>query len=179
MDADEIVPEETAKKIRESIDNSGDYAALEVKRKNFFFAHPLRFGGSYNYSVRLLRKNRARYIGRSVHERVQIDGQTGRIEADIFHYPLSSINDFIRKTNFYTELESEVFVRENDHIFLKEIKYRLKWKWLRLFWKLYIKKKGYRDGIYGLAWSVLNTIGPQLRWLKIWEKALQQGKLRD
>jgi glycosyltransferase involved in cell wall biosynthesis len=177
IDADEIIPEDTAKKIIEAINNPGKFVAFELKRKNFLFGHPLKYGGAYNYGVKLFKKRNGYYLGRSVHETLKIDGDIGKIDADIYHYPFSSISEILNKTNFYTDVESKLFVEEIDSISFKEIKYRLTWKSLKLFWKLYFKKKGYKDGMYGLVWCILNVIGPQIRWLKIWEKAIKEGKL--
>ena len=176
MDADEIVPSETAVKIKETIENPSDYVAFELRRKNFFFGYPLRYGGAYNWGVKLFKKGKAYYIG-SVHETLKIEGKIGRIDAEIYHFPFFSIKDILNKMNFYTEIETELFVKNIERISFKEIKYRLTWKSLKLFWKLYIKKKGYKDGMYGLAWSIINVIGPQIRWLKIWEKTLKERKL--
>ena len=80
------------------------------------------------------------------------------------------------KTDLYTDIETEEFFRENKDVSFKEIKYRLTWKSLKLFWKLYFRKKGYKDGMHGLVWCVLNVIGPQIKWLKIWEKGLKEKK---
>ncbi len=177
MDADELVPSETAVKIKEAVENPSDYVAFKLRRKNFFFGYPLRYGGAYNWGVKLFKKGKAYYIGSSVHETLKIEGKIGKIDAEIHHFPFSSIRDILNKMNFYTEVEAELFIKNIDKISFKEIKYRLTWKSLKLFWKLYVKKKGYKDGMYGLAWSIINVIGPQIRWLKIWEKALKEGKL--
>lgn len=177
MDADEILPIETADKIRESIQNSENFVAFGIKRKNFFLGKPILNAGNYNYKTYLYKKDKGRYTGNRVHETLEVQGNIGFIDADIYHYPFNTIKDFIEKLNLYTELESDVFVEENDVISAKEIKQRLLWKSIKLFWKLYIKKHGYKDGMHGLIWCLLNVIGPQVRWMKIWDKASKQSKL--
>ena len=146
MDADELVPSETAVKIKEAVENPSDYVAFKLRRKNFFFGYPLRYGGAYNWGVKLFKKGKAYYIGSSVHETLKIEGKIGKIDAEIHHFPFSSIRDILNKMNFYTEVEAELFIKNIDKISFKEIKYRLTWKSLKLFWKLYVKKKGYKDG---------------------------------
>ncbi|HIE36090.1 MAG TPA: glycosyltransferase family 2 protein, partial [Candidatus Omnitrophica bacterium] len=37
MDADEVVPPQTAAKIRDTIKNPGDFVAFELRRRNFLF----------------------------------------------------------------------------------------------------------------------------------------------
>ena len=177
MDADEIVPKETAEKIIKTLEAPGEFAAFRVLRKNFFLGYPLKTAGNYGYMTRILRKGRAIYASNCFHEELDIDGPVGDIEAEIEHYPFSSISQVIDKCNYYSEIESDLFLRNTDKVSIREIKYRLTWKSLKLFWKLYIRKKGYKDGMHGLAWCILNVIGPQVRWLKIWEKASKDGKL--
>jgi len=177
MDADEVVPYETAKEIRKKLMDSGEFVAFELKRRNFLLSYPLKYGGSYNYGIKLFRKGKVCYNKGHIHETLKIEGKVGRIEADIYHYPFSSIRDILNKMNFYTDVEVDYFTKSLESISFKEIKYRLTWKSLKLFWKLYVKKKGYKDGMYGLVWCIINVIGPQIKWLKVWEKALKEEKI--
>ena len=176
MDADEIVPKETAEAIKSTISNSKDYVAFRLRRKNFFLGYPLRYAGTYEYADKLFKKGAAIYEGR-VHERLKMEGRIGVIEKDIYHYPFNLIKEVIRRANFYTDIETDEFIKTGNEISFKEIKYRLTWKSLKLFWKLYVRKRGYKDGMHGLVWCVLNVIGPQIKWLKVWEKAVKEDRL--
>jgi glycosyltransferase involved in cell wall biosynthesis len=177
MDADEIVPEEAACKIKETIRKPKDFVAFKIKRRNYFLGYPLKHI-SYDYMIKVFKKGKAIYIGNSVHETLKLGGAIGYIDSEICHYPFDSIRQVIEKWNFYTDIESGLFLKDTQKIDFKQIKYHLTWKSLKLFLKLYIRKGGYKDGMYGLVWSILNVIGHQVRWLKIWEKAVKDGKLK-
>lgn len=177
MDADEFVPPDTAAKIRAAIDAPGGLVAFKIRRKNYFLGHFLRYSGAYGYMTKILKKGAAEYSGESVHETLVLRGTVGTIEADIEHYPYESIGQVIQRSCFYNEVEAGLFVKNSSGVSLKEIRYRLTWKALKLFYKLYFRKKGYKDGMHGLAWSILNVMGTQIKWLKIWEIALKEGKL--
>ena len=177
MDADEEVPPETAEKIRERINDPGVFSAFKMLRKNFMFTHALKYGGAYNYVTKLFKKTAGHY-SENIHEVLNIAGDTGKIEAELYHYPYVSMREIFDKMNFYTDAEAAAELKKRGDISLEEIKYRLTWKALKLFWKLYVKKKGYKDGIYGLIWSIINVIGPEIRWLKIWEKQTQVASCR-
>lgn len=177
MDADEVIPLETAVQIRNAIDNLKQFVAFRIRRKNYFLGHFLRYAGAYDYMIKIFRKDSAKYIGESVHETLNINGKIGTIEANVEHYPYDSISQVIQRSCFYNEVEANLFMKSSPKVSLKEIKNRLTWKALKLFCKLYFKKKGYKDGMHGLAWCVVNVIGTQIKWLKIWEKALKEGKL--
>lgn len=172
MDADEEVPPETAEKIRERINDPGGFSAFMMLRKNFMFGHALRYGGAYNYVTKLFKKSAGHY-SENIHEVLNIAEDTGKIEAELYHYPYVSMYEILDKMNFYTSGEAAAEIKKRGNIPLKEIKYRLTWKALKLFWKLYVKKQGYRDGMYGLIWSIINVIGPEIRWLKIWEMKIK------
>ncbi|MFA5410474.1 MAG: glycosyltransferase family 2 protein [Candidatus Omnitrophota bacterium] len=178
MDADEIVPEDTAHKIKETLREPKDFVAFKLRRKNYILNYPLKHI-NYGYMIKIFKKGKAVYIGNSVHETLRVDGPIGCIDSsEVYHYPFNSVREVIEKWNLYTDREADLFLKGVNKIDFKEIRYRLTWKSVKLFWKLYIRKKGYRDGRYGLVWCVLNVIGPQIRWLKIWEKAVKDGKLK-
>ncbi|MBL7072740.1 MAG: glycosyltransferase family 2 protein [Candidatus Omnitrophica bacterium] len=172
MDADEVVPPETAGKIRDAINDPGGFIAFKMLRKNFMFSHALKYGGAYNYVTKLFKKSAGSY-SENIHEVLNITGNIGKIEAELYHYPYVSMREILDKMNCYTDAEAAAEIQKRPDIPLKEIKYRLTWKALKLFWKLYVKKQGYKDGIYGLIWSVINVIGPEIRWLKIWEMKIK------
>ena len=179
MDADEVVPQATAKKIKQTLVNPEDFAAFSLRRKNFFFGHPLETEVFFDKAmVKLLKKGTARYTGRSVHETLEIDGKIGKIEGEVFHYPYSSISEVLTKVNFYTEVIAKNFVEDSESISFKEVKYQLTFKSLKRFWKLYLRKRGYREGMYGFIWCILKVIIPQIKWLKIWEIAVKASKLK-
>lgn len=178
MDADEIVPSEAAQAIKNAINNPGDFVAFQVLRRNFFLGHPLSYAGNYGYMTKVFKKGKARYQPNTLHEVLEINGPVGSINTQVWHYPFNSISAVMDKCNYYSQIEAEQFLRGLDSVSIKEIKYRLTWRSLKLFWKLYFKKQGYKDGMYGLAWCILNVIGPQVRWLKIWERALKDNKLK-
>lgn len=175
-ESDEVFPMDAAEKIRKAIDDPRDHVAFRIFRVNCFLGHPLRYAGSCDYMIRIFKKGKASYIGSNVHETLKVDGPVGDIDIKVNHHSFNSISQFMGKCNFFSEAESEIFLKENNNVDIKEIKYRLTWKPLKLFWKLYIRKQGYKDGIHGLAWCILSVIATQIRWLKIWEKATKEGR---
>lgn len=175
-DADESVPPPAAVKIKEVLNNPGEYAAFEIRRKNFLFGKPLLYGGSVNYGLKILKKGICRYKGK-IHEIPVVNGPIGRIDVDIEHYPFPTLAHMIGKMNMYTDIEAAEYVAGAGKIEEKDIRWRLTGKSLKLFWKLYVRKRGYKDGMAGLIWCIMNVIGPQVKWIKIYEQALLSKKL--
>lgn len=177
MDADERIPHRTAVNIKKAISNSGQHIGFKIIRQNFFMGHPLVYAGGCSYMNKIFKKGKALYIGKSVHEKLKIDGPIGIIDGVVNHYAFDAIEQFINKWGFYSKKEAEEILDKVDKINFKKIKYRLTWKSMKLFYKLYVKKKGYKDGMYGFIWCIANVIGPQIKWMVVWEKALKEGKL--
>lgn len=179
LDADEIIPPETSKRIRNAIAHPDGYVAFNLKRKNFFLGKPILHAGNYENKTKLFRRDVAKYVGCSVHETLEIRGMVGDIDAEVFHYPFNSIGEFIEKVNYYSEVEAKVYLKKNGPLPEKELKYLLTWKSVKSFYKTYIKKQGYKDGMHGLIWCLLNVINSQLRWMKIWEFSFSINKGHD
>ena len=170
MDADEIVPEKLKEEIQKIVSDPTDkFVAYKIRRQNFFLGHFLEYGGWFIYYIKLFKKGKARYVGRSVHETLQVDGEIDILTEVIKHFPFNSIRQFIDRQNFYTSVEARLMYEDKGKSFKKKVKYNLTIRPLKLFWKIYIKKRGFRDGMHGLLFSVLNSWIHFLRWAKYWE----------
>ena len=170
MDADEIVSEDLRREIKKAILENSEFSGFQFRRKNFFLGHFMQYGGFYGpYSLKLFKRNTGLYIGRSVHETLKVEGKIGTIKADIEHYPIQSIAQYIERINMYTTVEAKLMREENNEIGKKKIKYNITIRPLKIFWKMYIKRKAYKDGVYGLIFSIIFTFNPMLKWIKYWE----------
>lgn len=168
LDSDEVLTREF-KNLCDSVLSSTQYRAFKFKRKNFFLGHPMLHGGWHHWSQHLYKKGFAHYEGR-VHETMIVDGQVGQIEADILHYPFDSIAEFLDRQNRYTDLQVQDIIDTEKGLSLKKIRYNLTWRPLKLFKKMYWDKRGHKDGMYGLIFSVLFALVHFLKWVKVWEK---------
>lgn len=168
LDADETVPGATFNKVAQVI-NSDDADRIELKRLNHLIDIPLyNPGASIWEKSKLYRKSVTGFSG-FIHEELLEKGKLVRADACIHHFPLPSLGAMFEKMHRYTDIEAEHYV-ESGIVTLREIKYNLTVKPLKIFWKLYFKKKGYKDGTAGLVMSIMNTLGPVVYWLKIWER---------
>ncbi len=168
LDSDEVVTEDFKKKCDEILPRT-KFAAFKFKRKNVFIGHEFRYGGWYHWSQHLFKKGFARYKGR-VHENMIVDGEVGHIDADILHVPFDSISEFIERQNRYTDLQAQDIIDTEKDLGIKKIKYNLRTKPLKLFKKIYLNKKGYREGIYGFVFALLFSWVHFMKWAKVWEK---------
>ena len=169
LDADEVVTpafRETLEKILLQTDST---SAFKFRRRNNFLGHWMRFGGWEHDSLHLFRKGFAHYEGR-VHERLVVNGPIGTLPVGVEHYPFRSLEEFIDRQNRYTTLEAQQLYENQPHPPERELQYQIQTKPVKLFWKLYIRKQGFRDGMVGFVFCTLYAFVHLIKWAKYWEK---------
>lgn len=170
MDADEIVSEKLKQAIQKVLTDNSNCASYKFKRKNYFLGHFMQYGGCYDcYYTKLFRRNLGRYIGHGIHEILHLDGKVEEIDADIEHYHFNSLSQFVQRQNYYTSVEAKVMYEDKGKVDEKILRYQMTKRPFRLFWKHYVKKKGYKDARFGLLFAVLNAWKHFLLWAKYWE----------
>ncbi|MGB2601054.1 MAG: glycosyltransferase family 2 protein [Candidatus Omnitrophota bacterium] len=174
MDADEEVPAETVQTIKDSLNASEDFAAFTIIRRDCVFGVPLRHAGQEK-AVKLFRKDKAHYTGSKIHETLEVVGSIGTIPSYVLHYNFDSIGEVINRWNYYTDIESAAYIKEHGPQSVKSMKKRILYKSVKLFYKHYMKRGAYKDGVYGLIWAVLHVISPLLFWLKVLERSVKKS----
>ncbi|MFH1665365.1 MAG: hypothetical protein ABIA77_04365, partial [Candidatus Omnitrophota bacterium] len=144
------------------------------RRKNIFLGRVMMHGGWYHYSAHLFKKGYARYEG-DIHEKLIVDGVQGKMEEGVEHYPFYSISEFLERQNRYTAIQAREMFKENACIPERDVMYNLKVKPLKLFWKMYVKKRGFLEGTHGFVFSALFAWVHFLKWGKYWELCRAAG----
>jgi len=174
LDADERMSPELKKDIKKILSGNNSVVAYGLYRKNYFLGKFMRYGGWYERQVKLFKKGKARYSG-SIHEQLNIDGRIGELKSHLEHYPFSSISEFIQRQLYYAGIEARLLYQDRGRIGLKEVRHHIFIKPAKLFLKLYIKKHGFRDGMHGFIFSVLNAWRHFAIWSLYWNKYHKGG----
>lgn len=167
IDPDERATRQFKDAVLKLLRDGTDFDAFEFRKKNYFLGHWMRHGGWYHYSLHLFRRGKATYKG-VIHESLIVDGRVGRLEAAIEHYPFESISQFVQRHNGYSLREAQAKAEEGG-IDDKQLRYEIKTKPLKRFFKFYLKKKGFLDGRHGLIFSILFAWVHFINWAKTWE----------
>ena len=168
LDADEVVTPEFREVLEQILQSDSLYAAYKFRRMNFFLGRRMRFGGWEHDSLHLFKRGRARYEGR-VHERLLVDGRVGILKAGVNHHPFQSLEQFMDRQNRYTTLEARQLVESQGRISIQTIRRETTLKPAKLFWKIGVKKQGFREGTLGLIFGGLYAFVHFLKWAKVWE----------
>lgn len=175
IDADERMTPELKKDISEMLNINSRFSGYSIPRRNHFLGRFMRYGGWYERQVKLFRSGKGKYLEKRNLGLLTLDGEAGVLDSHVDHYPFDSISQFINRQINYAIFEAKVMYEEQGVIDPDKIKHNLTVRPLKLFFKLYIKKQGFRDGMYGFVFSILNAWRHFTRWAIYWNKYRMKG----
>jgi len=166
IDADERVSSILRKEIIYKLDElKKDLNGFYLKRENYLWGRLMKFGefaGEKN--IRLANKKYGRWEG-MVHEEWKLSGKIQTLNNPIIHYPHESLNEYLNKLNFYTDIRAkELFQKGTRSGAWKILLYSLGKFIYNYFFKL-----GLLDGVRGLIVSCLMSFNSFLVRSKLWK----------
>ncbi len=137
---------------------TGEIVAYFLPRRNFFLGKPLIHAGVYPDGViRLVKKGKARFPAKSVHEQMEIDGEVGWLFNDLEHHDSPTLRRYLERLNRYTTLHSRELGTKNAPKNVFYLLYYSIFLACLVFLRLYLRHKGFLDGIRGFLWSALSA----------------------
>lgn len=165
LDADEVVDEELKDFIiklhRQLKKNHGQsqYSAWWLRRKNLFLGHWMKKGGQYpDPVIRLFIKGQAKLPQQDVHEQMSVDGETGWAQGHLLHYSNPTFADYWRKFKTYTSFKAQQFHQQKLRLNLNNFFKFIIWKPIVTFISIFVRHKGFVDGIYGLLFAFFSGL---------------------
>ena len=166
LDADECLSTRLRDAILELRQKPVTAAAYCFPRKAFYLGRWINHSGWYpDYKTRLYRKENARWVGEFVHERLVVDGNTRRVEADLLHYSCQSVKDHVQSLDRYTALAAQDLYAHGKHFHLSQ----LLGSAFSAFFKSYLLKGGLLDGSQGCLIACFAAYYNFLKYAKLWE----------
>ncbi len=161
LDADERVTPALRNEILTVVSSvKSDINGYFIPRRNYFWGHWMHKGGQYpDYVIRLIRRGKAHFPAKSVHEQIEVIGEPGYLMQAMGHISYRTREDYWRKAESYTTLAAIEMKRDGVQ---KNV-----WTWFLYnvikpklaFLSLFIRHLGFMDGWYGLVfayWSALH-----------------------
>lgn len=198
LDADERITPELAKDIKEVLDGSytpkvsrlfarhqelikrrdgevgndkGEIVAYFIPRRNLFLGKPLIHAGVYPDGViRLVKKGKAYFPVKSVHEQIKVNGKVSWLSSDLIHDDSPTFERYLTRLNRYTDLKADELkeARIPKNVFV--LFYYSFIKPLIMFLSLYIRHKGFLDGMRGFVWSFFSALHYPIGYFKYWQE---------
>ncbi len=170
LDPDEEIGKELAVEIKKVINgNKADY--YRIPRKNIIFgkwiAHTLWWP---DYQTRLFKKGKVSWSEVIHSVPITIDkGADIKPEENlaIVHHNYNSVEEYLEKLNRYTSVQADILVKDGIAFNWKD----LIGKPFKEFIARYFMGEGYKDGVHGLALSLLQAFSELIVYMKVWQMA--------
>jgi glycosyltransferase involved in cell wall biosynthesis len=177
LDADERAGRGLRETVRRYLEQD-DVAGVWLPRQNFQFGWWVPTSGIWpDWQLRLVRRASASWPDVWTHSRPHVAGRCVYAPADpagaLTHDSFGSIRGWIASMNRYTDIEADQLERAGRRASLL----RLLGTPTARFSELYIWRRGYRSGRYGLTVALLSFCYWLLAELKLWERRLDPARL--
>jgi glycosyltransferase involved in cell wall biosynthesis len=159
LDADEVVPADLKEEILAVVRGTSSADGYYIPRKNYFWGHFMKKGGQYpDYVIRLVRRGKAYFPSKSVHEQIEVEGKVGHLKSAMLHYTNKTRDDYWKKADTYTSLTAQEFARNNISKNLFSYFLYTWWKPMSTFLSIYIRHKGFMDGMQGFEFALYSGL---------------------
>lgn len=169
LDADEQIPESLRERLVEIANQMNQIDYVKIPRKNIIFGKWIKASMWWpDLNVRFFRKGKVRWNDK-IHSTPVVAGLGMDLPLDekwaIIHHNYQTISQFLERMNRYTDIQAEEQKKEG-----------YKFRWVDLFEKpigeflsRFFANQGYKDGLHGLALSLLQAFSFMVVHLKLWE----------
>jgi glycosyltransferase involved in cell wall biosynthesis len=177
LDADEVVSTALREEIQATLADEircERFAALSFPRRSWYCGRWINHGDWYpDRQTRLWRRGRAAWGGLDPHDKLLVNGPTGKLRADLYHYSNESIARQIAKiAPYHAEFVKRLAASGGSAGFF-ELVVRPAWRFVRA----YLIRQGFLDGWQGFYIAALTSFSTLTRYALVRE-AEQQSRAR-
>jgi glycosyltransferase involved in cell wall biosynthesis len=164
LDADERVMPELRAEIEAILKDGQAADSYLVPRLSNYCGRFMRHSGWYpDLLPRLFKRGKARFSDDLVHERLIIEGETGKLQGLLLHYAFDDLEEVLHKVNQYSTAGAAMMQQRGRQASLIGAVLRGLWSFVRT----YVLRGGFLDGREGFMLAVSNAEGTYYRYLKL------------
>lgn len=164
LDADEWLEAPAREAIARALARPGDAAGFSFPRCSRWLGRPMRHGRWYpDRKLRLVRPERARWVGDDPHDRLEVDGPVVALSAELHHEPYRTIWEHLSTIDRYTAIHARALRGRG-------VRARPWDPWVRPalhFVDALLLKSAWRDGPEGVAVAALGAAHTHLKWARL------------
>ncbi len=173
LDADEELQQGLARKLREIADSASQGLGPDfyrIPRKNIVFGKWLKHSRWWpDLNIRFFKKGSVKW-SEVIHSIPMTKGRgidlPAKEDLAIIHHHYQSIEQFLRRMNRYTTIQANHKIKEGHRFIWPDLIRRPSSEFLGR----YFHGQGYKDGLHGLALSLLQAFSELVLYLKIWQE---------
>ncbi len=179
LDADERIGRTLARRLsRIAAKPHQDIDYVLIPRKNIIFGKWIQNSRWWpDYLPRFFKKGKVKWP-KQIHQKPILRGKIYTLPDNerfaIIHDNYRTLDQFLERSRRYAEVQANELIKEKKYILNYD---DLLLKPLGEFLSRFFAGEGYRDGLHGLALSLLQAYAVALVYLKVWEK--QRYRPRD
>ncbi|MGZ5044665.1 MAG: glycosyltransferase family 2 protein [Methylobacter sp.] len=172
IDADEVVTLELRAEIEKALQQE-HYRGYEIPRLSSYCGRQMRHGGWWpDHVLRLFRRDCGQFTDSAVHERIVVQGRTGRLTTPLLHDAFVSLDEVLHKVNCYSSLGAEMLYQKGTQSSISKAIFKALWTFVRT----YFLKLAILDGRQGLLLSISNAEGTYYKYVKLLELQSRQAQ---
>jgi glycosyltransferase involved in cell wall biosynthesis len=166
IDADEIVSADLAREVLAGLDDDR-FAFRKTPVDNYVGDRLIRhgWGGAFGTSLaaRFYRRGSKHWGNERVHPGVRFDGPEGpKFTSPLRHQFADSVSDVFRRLDRYTDLKAQDLREHGGKTDIGDNA----WRGLRRFWKCYVKRRGWKEGGWGVMIAMMAGLYPLVSALR-------------
>jgi glycosyltransferase involved in cell wall biosynthesis len=163
LDADESLSEALEAEIWHLKKNGPSYDAYTMPRMAQYLGRWIRHSGWYpDRKIRLYDRRKATWVGEYVHESVKVDGRLGHLQSNLLHFTCNSLSEHLKTMDQYTTLAAQQLLANGERVTWARLLGEPPWT----FFRTYVLKLGFLDGVEGLAIANMAALYNFLRFAK-------------
>jgi glycosyltransferase involved in cell wall biosynthesis len=168
IDADERVTPALATEIARLLATEPGSRGYRMPRVTWYLGRWIRTTDWYpDYQLRLYDRRSGEWNGRRVHESIRLKaGEPGRLANELQHFAYRDISEHLATIDAYTTLASEQWSAEGRRASVAGLVGHP----VFAFFRNYVVRRGFLDGVAGLIVSILNSYYVFLKTAKLWER---------
>lgn len=164
LDADESLSEALEAEIWRLKKAGPQFDAYTMPRLARYLGRWIRHSGWHpDRKVRLYDRRKAEWVGDYVHESVRAAGSVGHLESTLLHFTCDSLSEHIKTMDRYTTLAAEQLIDARRQVSWGRLIFEPPWT----FFNTYFLKRGFMDGVEGLAIANMAALYNFLKYAKV------------
>jgi glycosyltransferase involved in cell wall biosynthesis len=167
VDADERITPALAKEIQDTLARAPQEWGFWIDTINFLLGGRMDHGAWNDDHLRLLRRDRAQYVGK-IHEWFDIPRErTGKLREGMWHFSHRSIEDMLAKTIRFGEVQA----REMREDGAKKVTWQtFAWVMGREFGFRMLRQRAYKDGMPGIIEAIYQPFSLFCLHVMLWQQ---------
>jgi glycosyltransferase involved in cell wall biosynthesis len=164
LDTDEWITPGLRAEIGRTIAAPGDKVAFALPRRSSFCGRTMLHSGWWpDYVRRLFRRGTARFSEDQGHDRLIVNGATGKLSTPIQHETITDLDQLIDKMNAYSAMTARNLHQRGHRASVFTALLHGGWA----FFRTYFLRAGFLDGREGLMLAISNAENSYYRYVKL------------